>query len=104
MRTTFASNLLASGGIEAINPGALDASAVADAVADAGARIAVIRYAAEAGAVVDAAKAAGITDVYLAGPEKAVAEVAEASRPDGYLTMKINAVEALSAMLTTLGA
>ncbi|SHP35459.1 Probable methylmalonyl-CoA mutase small subunit MutA [Mycobacteroides abscessus subsp. abscessus] len=109
VRTTFASNLLASGGIEAINPGVLDASAVAGAVADAGARIAVIcgtdaRYAAEAGAVVDAAKAAGITDVYLAGPEKAVAEVAEASRPDGYLTMKINAVEALSAMLTTLGA
>ncbi|EHM18085.1 methylmalonyl-CoA mutase small subunit MutA [Mycobacteroides abscessus subsp. massiliense CCUG 48898 = JCM 15300] len=109
VRTTFASNLLASGGIEAINPGALDASAVADAVADAGARIAVIcgtdaRYAAEAGAVVDAAKAAGITDVYLAGPEKAVAEVAEVSRPDGYLTMKINAVEALSAMLTKLGA
>ncbi|AMU56081.1 methylmalonyl-CoA mutase small subunit [Mycobacteroides abscessus] len=109
VRTTFASNLLASGGIEAINPGVLDASAVAGAVADAGARIAVIcgtdaRYAAEASAVVDAAKAAGITDVYLAGPERAVAEVAEASRPDGYLTMKINAVEALSAMLTTLGA
>ncbi|MGL5444204.1 MAG: methylmalonyl-CoA mutase family protein, partial [[Mycobacterium] stephanolepidis] len=72
VRTTFASNLLASGGIEVVNPGVLDAGSVADAVADAGARIAVIcgtdaRYAAEAGPVVDAAKAAGITDVYLAG-------------------------------------
>ena len=109
VRTTFASNLLASGGIETVNPGVLDAGTVARAVADAGARIAVIcgtdaRYAAEAGAVVDAARAAGVTDIYLAGPEKAVAEVAETSRPDGYLTMKINAVEALSAMLTKLGA
>ncbi|WP_078277842.1 methylmalonyl-CoA mutase small subunit [Mycobacteroides franklinii] len=109
VRTTFASNLLASGGIETVNPGVLDAGTVAGAVADAGARIAVIcgtdaRYAAEAGAVVDAARAAGVTDIYLAGPEKAVAEVADTSRPDGYLTMKINAVEALSAMLTKLGA
>ncbi|MGH3725977.1 MAG: methylmalonyl-CoA mutase small subunit [Mycobacterium sp.] len=109
VRTTFASNLLASGGIEAVNPGAVDAATVAGAVAEAGARIAVLcgtdgRYAAEAGAVVDAARAAGITDIYLAGPEKALAEVPEASRPDGYLTMKINAVEVLSAMLTTLGA
>lgn len=109
VRTTFAANLLASGGIEVVNPGTRDASTVAAAVTEAGARIAVIcgtdaRYAAEVAAVVDAARAAGITDVYLAGPEKAVAEVAEASRPDGYLTMKINAVEALSAMLTKLGA
>ncbi|OHT81997.1 methylmalonyl-CoA mutase small subunit [Mycobacteroides chelonae] len=109
VRTTFASNLLASGGIEVVNPGVLDAGSVAGAVADAGARIAVIcgtdaRYAAEAGAVVDAARAAGIADVYLAGPEKSVAEVAQTSRPDGYLTMKINAVEALSAILTKLGA
>lgn len=109
VRTTFASNLLASGGIETVNPGVLEAETVAGAVADAGARLAVIcgtdgRYGAEAAAVVDAARAAGITDIYLAGPEKAVAEIAESSRPDGYLTMKINAVEALSAMLTKLGA
>lgn len=109
VRTTFAANLLASGGIEVVNPGTRDASTVAAAVTEAGARIAVIcgtdaRYAAEVAAVVDAARAAGITDVYLAGPEKAVAEVTETSRPDGYLTMKINAVEALSAMLTKLGA
>lgn len=109
VRTTFASNLLASGGIEAVNPGVLDAGTIAGAVADARARVVVIcgtdaRYAAEAGAAVDAARAAGVTDVYLAGPEKSVGEVAEASRPDGYLTMKINAVEALSAILTKLGA
>ncbi|MEU9808358.1 methylmalonyl-CoA mutase small subunit [Mycobacterium sp. NPDC050853] len=109
VRTTFASNLLASGGIEAVNPGTLDVGSVAKAVAETQASIAVIcgtdaRYATEAGAVVDAAKVAGVTDIYLAGPEKAVAEVAEASRPDGYLTMKINAVEVLSAMLAKLGA
>ncbi|WP_078315871.1 methylmalonyl-CoA mutase small subunit [Mycobacterium sp. D16Q16] len=109
VRTTFASNLLASGGIEAVNPGVLDAGTVAAAVADSGARVVVMcgtdaRYAAEVGAVVDAVRAAGVTDVYLAGPEKSVGEVAETSRPDGYLTMKINAVEALSAILTKLGA
>ena len=36
IRTTFASNLLASGGIEAVNPGTVDADGVAAAVADAG--------------------------------------------------------------------
>ncbi|MGZ4530186.1 MAG: methylmalonyl-CoA mutase small subunit, partial [Mycobacterium sp.] len=36
IRTTFAANLLASGGIEAVNPGTVDAAGVAQAVADAG--------------------------------------------------------------------
>ena len=35
IRTTFATNLLASGGIEAVNPGTVDAGGVAKAVADA---------------------------------------------------------------------
>lgn len=109
VRTTFASNLLASGGIESVNPGTLDAAGVAAAVNDASATLAVIcgtdaRYAAEVGAVVDAARAAGLADIYLAGTEKAVAELAAESRPNGYLSMKIDAVEALSAMLTKLGA
>lgn len=94
IRTTFATNLLASGGIEAVTDGE-------------GATIAVIcgtdaRYATEASAAVDAARNAGVSYVLLAGPEKAVAEAD--SKPDGYLTAKINAVAALSDLLTRLGA
>jgi methylmalonyl-CoA mutase len=94
VRTTFATNLLASGGIEAVTE-------------DADATIAVIcgtdaRYATEASATVAAAHKAGVSHVLLAGPEKAVAEAD--SKPDGYLTAKIDAVEALSDLLTRLGA
>lgn len=108
IRATFASNLLASGGIEAVNPGPVDASGIAAAVAEAGApTVAVLcgtdaRYGTDASAAVAAAHAAGITQVLLAGPEKAVAEAD--SKPDGYLTAKIDAVEALSNLLTGLGA
>lgn len=108
IRTTFASNLLASGGIEAINPGPLDAAAIGGAVTEAGApTVAVLcgtdaRYGAEASDAVAAAHAAGVREVLLAGPEKAVAEAD--SKPDGYLTAKIDAVEALSNLLTGLGA
>lgn len=108
IRTTFAANLLASGGIEAVNPGTVDAAAIAAAVAEAGdAAVAVLcgtdaRYGAEASAAVAAAHAAGVRQVLLAGPEKAVAEAD--SKPDGYLTAKIDAVEALSNLLTGLGA
>jgi methylmalonyl-CoA mutase len=96
IRATFAANLLASGGIEAVQD------------AEAGSfPIAVIcgtdaRYAAEASGAVDAARRAGVTHVLLAGPEKAVAEAD--SKPDGYLTAKINAVDVLSDLLTRLGA
>jgi len=111
IRATFASNLLASGGIEAVNPGPVDAAGVAKAVAEfsaaASPAVAVIcgtdkRYAAEAASVVQAARDAGIARVYLAGPEKAVADAQH--RPDEFLTAKINAVEALSNLLTRLGA
>lgn len=108
IRATFASNLLASGGIEAINPGTVDAAGVAAAVAEAGTpTVAVIcgtdkRYQDEASGVVHAARGAGIDRVYLAGPEKAVAE--SEHQPDQFLTAKINAVEALSDLLTRLGA
>ena len=108
IRTTFAANLLASGGIETVNPGTLDAAGVAQAVSDAsGTVVAVVcgtdaRYTAEASDVVDAAHAAGIAHVYLAGPEKAVAD--SANKPDEYLTAKIDAIAALSTLLTRLGA
>ncbi|AKK30509.1 methylmalonyl-CoA mutase [Mycobacterium sp. EPa45] len=105
IRATFAANLLASGGIEAVNPGTVDAAGVAAAAN--GLTVAVIcgtdaRYATDASDVVTAARAAGVTQVYLAGPEKAVADAA--AKPDGYLTAKIDAVEALSSLLTQLGA
>ncbi|AQT82843.1 methylmalonyl-CoA mutase small subunit [Mycolicibacterium litorale] len=109
IRATFAANLLASGGVETVNPGTVDAATVAGAVTDGGASIAVIcgtdaRYGTDAAAVVAAARAAGIGQVLLAGPEKALAEVPAEARPDGYLTAKIDAVEALSSLLTRLGA
>lgn len=94
IRSTFATNLLASGGIEAVSE-------------DDDAKVAVIcgtdaRYGTEASAAVDAARKAGVSQILLAGPEKAVAEAD--SKPDGYLTAKIDAVEALSDLLTRLGA
>ncbi len=79
IRTTFAANLLASGGVEAVNPGPLDAAGIAQAVSDAGGAVAAVicgtdaRYADEASGAVEAARAAGVAQVYLAGPEKAVA-------------------------------
>jgi len=109
IRTTFAANLLASGGIEAVNPGTVDADGVAKAVADAGSpSVAVIcgtdsRYGTEAAAIVAAARTAGVAHVCLAGPQKAVAETDPEQQPDEFLTMKINAVESLSGLLSRLG-
>ena len=94
IRTTFASNLLASGGIEAVTDGK-DATIAVICGTDA-------RYATEASTAVDTARKAGASYVLLAGPEKAVAEAD--SKPDGYLTAKVDAVEALSDLLTRLGA
>jgi methylmalonyl-CoA mutase len=97
VRTTFATNLLASGGIEAVTQDT-DAGSFAVAVicgTDA-------RYATEASDAVEAARNAGVSHVILAGPEKAVAEAD--SKPDDYLTAKIDAVKALSDLLTRLGA
>jgi methylmalonyl-CoA mutase len=110
IRATFAANLLASGGIEAVNPGPVDAAGVAQALSAAGSpAVAVIcgtdkRYAAEAADVIDAARSAGVERIYLAGPEKALEGTANAHRPDNYFTAKIDAVEALSNLLTRLGA
>jgi len=110
IRTTFAANLLASGGIETVNPGTVDADSVAKAVADAGSpSVAVIcgtdsRYGTEAAAIVEAARAAGVAHVCLAGPQKAVADNDPEQQPDEFLTMKIDAVEALSSLLSRLGA
>ncbi|MEK8071623.1 methylmalonyl-CoA mutase small subunit [Rhodococcoides navarretei] len=109
VRTTFASNLLASGGIEAVNPGPLTVDGIAAAVETSGARIAVVcgtdkRYADEAATAVDALRAAGVTQVLLAGPEKIFAGIEGTSRPDGFLTAKVDAVAVLTELLDTLGA
>ncbi|HEX7322742.1 MAG TPA: methylmalonyl-CoA mutase small subunit [Mycobacterium sp.] len=111
IRATFVTNLLASGGIEAVNPGSVDdPAAVANAASQAGSpTVAVLcgtdaRYATEAGAVVAAARDAGIAEVCLAGPEKALTDTGAGHRPDTYLTAKIDAVETLSTLLTRLGA
>lgn len=108
VRATFATNLLASGGIEATDPGTVTADGVAKAVSEAGSpTVAVLcgtdaRYAVEAGAVVAAARAAGVAEVCLAGPGSAVADTRP--RPDICLTTKSNAVHMLSELLTRLGA
>jgi methylmalonyl-CoA mutase len=108
IRTTFAANLLASGGVHTVNPGTVDADGVADAVAAAGSPIVAVicgtdaRYGADVSDVTEAARAAGVSHVYLAGPEKSVADAA--AKPDEYLTAKIDAVAALSTLLTRLGA
>jgi methylmalonyl-CoA mutase len=109
-RATFAANFLASGGIEAVNPGPVDADGVADAAAQAGSvDTAVIcgtdaRYAAEVASIIEAAHAAGIAKLYLAGPQKAVADLDESHLPDEYLTATTDAVKALANLLTRLGA
>lgn len=109
VRVTFTANLLASGGIESVNPGALDLAGIGAAAAESGARLAVLcgadaRYGAEAGAATEALRAAGMTTVLLAGPEKAVAELSGAQRPDGFVTARMDAVAALSGLLDKLGA
>ena len=111
-RATFAANLLASGGIDAINPGPVDAAAVAQAVSAAGSPdVAIIcgtdkRYRDAALGVVEAARTAGVSRVYLAGSQQALDTSSKDGTylPDEYLTAKINAVEALSNLLTRLGA
>ncbi len=107
IRATFAANLLASGGIEAVNPGTVGPDGLAAIVGEA--TVAVIcgtdaRYRAEVADIVPAARAAGVERIYLAGPEKAVADVPADARPDGHLTATMDAVAELSSLLTRLGA
>ncbi|MGC0364071.1 methylmalonyl-CoA mutase [Rhodococcus sp. 27YEA15] len=106
VRTTFASNLLASGGVDAVNPGPLEVGteAISAAVKASGATVAVLcgtdkRYGESAAAAVAELRAAGITKVLLAGPEKAVGDAGGDARPDGFLTARIDAVSALTELL-----
>jgi methylmalonyl-CoA mutase len=109
VRVTFIANLLASGGIESINPGPLAVDGIAAAANEAGAPIAVLcgsdtRYGSEAGAAVEQLRAAGVGTVLLAGSAKAVADLDDAQRPDGFLAARIDAVAALSGLLEKVGA
>ncbi|MBF6227357.1 methylmalonyl-CoA mutase [Nocardia abscessus] len=109
VRVTFIANLLASGGIESINPGPLAVDAIAAAATEAGAPIAVLcgsdaRYGSEAGAAVEQLRAAGVSTVLLAGAAKGVADLEGAQRPDGFLAARIDAVAALSGLLEKVGA
>ena len=107
VRATFAVNLLAAGGIEPIAPGPLaDAADVVAAYAASGA-VAVLlcgtdkAYAEIGAAVVTALRAVGVAHIAVAGPERAFA--AAADRPDTYLTTGIDAVAALTALLSKVG-
>lgn len=108
IRTTFAANLLAAGGIDAVSPGTVTADGVAAAISAAGStEVAILcgtdaRYGEEVAGVVEAARAAGVRHLLMAGPEKAVADADP--KPDGYVTAKIDAVSVLSDLLTRLGA
>ncbi|HCS56961.1 MAG TPA: methylmalonyl-CoA mutase [Gordonia polyisoprenivorans] len=104
-RTTFVANLLAAGGIEAVNPGPLDASTIPTAIADTGTPIAVLcgakaRYAEDGPAALAAARAAGLAHVLLAGPDKEWP--AGDDRPDGSLRVGIDAVATLTDLFDRL--
>lgn len=109
IRTGFTANLMASGGIEVLNPGQVVPGEDAFAEAAAAAPIVVLcgadgEYSASGVAAVGAARDAGAATVLVAGPEKLFADVDGAARPDGFLTMNIDAVAELSRLLDSLGA
>lgn len=109
IRTGFTANLMASGGIEALNPGLVVPGEAAFDEAAASAPIVVLcgadgEYTASGTEAVAAARAAGASEVLVAGPEKLFADAEGDARPDGYLTMNIDAVAELSRLLDSLGA
>ncbi len=104
-RTTFVANLLAAGGIAAINPGPVTADGVAALVAEHSPRVAVLcgtkaRYGEDGPAVLAAARAAGIDRVLLAGPDREWPDAG--AGPDGSLRAGIDAVAVLTELLDLL--
>ncbi len=108
IRTTFAANLLASGGIEAVNPGTVDAAGVAAAV-DGHRRRGHLRHRRP---LRHRGRGGGGRRARRRRRPRLPGRTGEGSgerregpaRPDDYLTAKINAVEALATLLTRLGA
>ncbi|GAC57257.1 methylmalonyl-CoA mutase small subunit [Gordonia hirsuta DSM 44140 = NBRC 16056] len=106
-RTTFVANLLAAGGIEAINPGPITAESLTETPGIAGAPVAVIcgtkaRYQSDGPALLAAARAAGIGRILLAGPDREWPDGDDA--PDGSLQVGIDAVTTLTELLDTVTA
>ncbi|MGB3303114.1 MAG: methylmalonyl-CoA mutase family protein [Gordonia sp. (in: high G+C Gram-positive bacteria)] len=104
-RTTFVANLLAAGGIAAINPGTVDAESIAGVVADNPTSVAVLcgtakRYAESGPAALAAARSAGISRVLLAGPDREWP--ADADGVDGSLRVGIDAIATLTELLDHL--
>ena len=104
-RTTFIANLLAAGGIAAINPGPIAADQVAGLVAEHPGTVAVLcgtkaRYAEDGPQVAAAARAAGINHLLVAGPDREWP--GEAEPIDGSLRVGIDAVGALTELLDRL--
>lgn len=109
VRTGFVANLMASGGIEVINPGQVVPGEATFTETAQAAPIVVLcgtdkEYGASGAEAIKAAREAGATEVLLAGPEKLFADAEGDARPDGFLTMNIDAVAELSRLLNSLGA
>ena len=103
IRTGFATNLLASGGIEALNPGQVVPGTEEFTAAAKSAPIAVIcgtdpEYGESGAAALEALRSAGVETVLLAGAPSAL------DGADAYLNMKIDAAKTLSELLSKLGA
>ena len=109
LRTGFTTNLMASGGIEVVNPGQVTPGEDDFTTAAQAAPIVVLcaadsEYTKTGAEAVAAARAAGAELVLLAGAQKVFDGVTAEDRPDGYLNMNIDAVAELSALLDKLGA
>lgn len=111
VRTTFSTNLLAAGGIEAVDPGQVNigTGGIAEVAGKTDTTVALLcgtdkRYGAEAVAAVDELRTAGVGTVLLAGREKLFADTESNKRPDGFVTAKIDAVSVLGDLLDLLGA
>lgn len=107
-RETFTSNLLRVAGIEPALAEVTEASALADAVRDSGATVAVIASSAKVYAqlgadAIEALRAAGVTSVFMAGRVKELGE-APAATPDAEIFDGMDVTTFLSTLLDTLGA
>lgn len=102
VRTGFATNLLATGGIEALNPGQVTPGTDEFKQAAEASKIVVIcgtdqEYEASGAEAVKALRDAGVEEILLAGAPGTV-------DVDGYLNLKIDAAKTLSELLEKLGA
>ncbi|AKK05969.1 methylmalonyl-CoA mutase, N-terminal domain/subunit [Corynebacterium mustelae] len=103
IRTGFATNLLASGGIEALNPGQVVPGTAEFEAAATAAKIVVLcgtdqEYAESGAAAVTALRDLGVETILLAGA------AGHDFEPDGYLNLKIDAAATLDGLLEKLGA